>query len=92
MERVPMKFAILASATLALAPLLTPIPAEAKGCLKGAVVGGAAGHMVHHGVAGAVGGCIVGHHMANEKDKQSPAAEDQHQPAPQSNESQQNNQ
>jgi hypothetical protein len=35
--------------------------------------------MFHHGVAGAIGGCIVGHHMANEKNKQSPAAEDQNQ-------------
>ena len=89
-----MKSAIFASATLALAltPLLSAVPAEAKGCLKGAVVGGAAGHLVHHGVAGAVGGCIVGHHIANEKNKQSPAAENQHQPAPQSDELPQSNQ
>ena len=57
-------------------------PAEAKGCLKGAAVGGVAGHFAgHHGVLGAIGGCAVGHHMANEKNKQSPA-ENQQQPAP----------
>jgi outer membrane lipoprotein SlyB len=89
-----MKSAIFASAALALALtfLLSPVPAEAKGCLKGAALGGAAGHVVHHGVAGAVGGCIVGHHLANEKSKQSPAAETQHQPAPQSIQSSQSNQ
>jgi hypothetical protein len=78
-----MKSAVFASAALALVltPSLSPVPAEAKGCLKGALVGGVAGHMVHHGVAGGIGGCIVGHHMANEKNKQSPAAEDQHHPA-----------
>jgi hypothetical protein len=94
-----MKSAVFASAALALAltPSLSPVPAEAKGCLKGALVGGAAGHIVHHGVTGAIGGCIIGHHMANEKNKQSPAAENQHQPAPngvapQSNQSPQTNQ
>ena len=94
-----MKSAIFASATLALALtlLLSAVPAEAKGCLKGAVVGGVAGHMVHHGLAGAIGGCIVGHHMANEKNRQSSAAENQHQPAqngvaPPSNQSPQSNQ
>jgi hypothetical protein len=80
-----MKFAVFASAALALAltTLLSPVPAEAKGCLKGAAIGGVAGHFAgHHGVLGAIGGCAVGHHMANEKNKQSPAPENQHQPAP----------
>jgi hypothetical protein len=45
-------------------------PVQAKGCIKGAVVGGVAGHMAHHGVLGAAGGCLVGHHMAAEKQKQ----------------------
>ena len=94
-----MKSAVFASAALAIAltPSLSSVPAEAKGCLKGALVGGVGGHMVHHGVAGAIGGCIVGHHMANEKNRQSSAAENQHQPAqngvaPQSNQSSQSNQ
>jgi hypothetical protein len=70
-----MKLAMIGLATLALAagPLLSP--AEAKGCLKGAFVGGVAGHYAgHHAVLGALGGCVVGHHLANEKDKQAPAA------------------
>ncbi len=70
-----MKLAIIGLATLALAagPLLSP--ADAKGCLKGAFVGGVAGHYAgHHAVLGALGGCVVGHHLANEKDKQAPAA------------------
>jgi uncharacterized protein YcfJ len=99
MEPVPMKSAISAGAALAVAvtPLLSPVAAEARGCLKGALAGGVAGHMVHHGVAGAIGGCIVGHHMANEKNKQSPAAEDQNRPAQnggaaQTNQSPQSNQ
>jgi hypothetical protein len=59
------------------------VPAEAKGCLKGAMVGGVAGHFAgHHGVLGAIGGCVVGHHMANEKDKDNAAAQNPH-PAPQ---------
>ena len=67
--------AIFAAAlALALAPLATPSSAEAKGCLKGALVGGVAGHYAgHHGVLGAIGGCVVGHHMANEKNKENQA-------------------
>jgi hypothetical protein len=61
-------FAILASATLALA---APSSANAKGCLKGAVVGGVAGHYAgHHGVLGAIAGCAYGRHRANEQDRQ----------------------
>jgi hypothetical protein len=65
----------LATLALTAGPLLSPAPAEAKGCLKGAFVGGVAGHYAgHHAVLGALGGCVVGHHLANEKDKQAPAA------------------
>jgi len=79
-----MKSALCAAATLALVPIIGFAPAEARGCLKGAVVGGVAGHYAgHHGVIGAIGGCIVGRHMANEKDKeqQGAAAQNPH-PAP----------
>ena len=73
----------LAALALTLGPLVSPAPATAKGCLKGAVVGGVAGHYAgHHGVMGAIGGCIVGHHLANEKDKQNAAAAGQTEPAP----------
>jgi hypothetical protein len=80
-----MKFAPIAAATLALtlASAVGPAPADAKGCLKGALVGGVAGHYAgHHAVLGALGGCVVGHHLANEKDKQRAAAS-QGEPAPQ---------
>jgi len=80
-----MKFSILAPATLALTLVsaVAPAPAEAKGCLKGALVGGVAGHYAgHHAVLGALGGCMVGHHLANEKDKQAPAAAAQGEPVP----------
>jgi len=53
---------------MAFAPL-TPVAAEAKGCIKGAVVGGVAGHFAGHGKVGAVAGCIIGHHEANKHDK-----------------------
>jgi len=60
---------------------------EAKGCLKGAVVGGVAGHfMHHHTILGAAAGCIIGHHMAHEKEKQekeAAAAKAKQQPAAQ---------
>src|SRR5271166_2360400 len=71
-----MKSAIFAAAVaLALAPLAAPSSAEAKGCLKGALVGGVAGHYAgHHGVLGAIGGCVVGHHIANEKNKEAAPA------------------
>jgi hypothetical protein len=45
---------------LALTSVLSPGPAQAKGCLKGALAGGVAGHYAgHHGVLGAIGGCAV---------------------------------
>jgi outer membrane lipoprotein SlyB len=75
-----MKYAFLAAA-LAFSFAAGSVPAEAKGCLKGAMVGGVAGHYAHHGVLGAVGGCIVGHHMAAEKEKN--AAAQNQRPAPQ---------
>jgi uncharacterized membrane protein YebE (DUF533 family) len=80
-----MKLAVLGLATLAatLGSLVSTAPVEAKGCLKGALVGGVAGHYAgHHAVLGALGGCVVGRHLANEKDKQPPAAA-QGEPAPQ---------
>jgi hypothetical protein len=80
-----MKLAVLGLATLALTmgTLVSAAPVEAKGCLKGALVGGVAGHYAgHHAILGALGGCVVGHHLANEKDKQAPAAA-QGEPAPQ---------
>jgi hypothetical protein len=70
-------------AALALVSLAAPSSADARGCLKGALVGGVAGHYAgHHGVLGAIGGCAVGHHMANEKDKEGQAASDQTQHIP----------
>ncbi len=78
-----MKSALLAAAVATAFSLSAgSVPAEAKGCLKGAMVGGVAGHFAgHHGVLGAIGGCVVGHHMAHEKDKAA-AAQNAH-PAPQ---------
>ena len=64
----------LAAFALTLGPIVSAPPAEAKGCLKGAMVGGVAGHYAgHHGVLGAIGGCVVGRHLANEKEKQNAA-------------------
>ena len=81
-----MRFAFPAAAmALALCLSAGSVPAEAKGCVKGALVGGVAGHYTgHHGVIGAIGGCVVGHHMANEKDKENAATQNPH-PAPQPN-------
>jgi hypothetical protein len=81
-----MKLAVLGLATLAvtLGSLVSTAPVEAKGCLKGALVGGVAGHYAgHHAILGALGGCVVGHHLANEKSKEAPAAAAQGEPAPQ---------
>jgi uncharacterized protein YcfJ len=44
---------------------ITPLQAQAKGCIKGAIIGGIAGHMAGHGKMGAAAGCVVGHHEAN---------------------------
>ena len=57
-----MKALILSIALIGLA--LSPVPAEAKGCIKGAI----AGHMAGHGKIGAVAGCITGRHEANKRD------------------------
>jgi len=81
-----MKLGMIALATLALTlgSAISPAPAEAKGCLKGALVGGVAGHYAgHHAILGAIGGCLVGRHLANEKDKQNAAAAAQGEQAPQ---------
>jgi hypothetical protein len=81
-----MKLAMISLTTLALTlgSVVSPAPAEAAGCLKGAVVGGVAGHYAgHHAILGAIGGCIVGRHLANEKDKQNAAAAAQRERAPQ---------
>ena len=81
-----MKLAMIACASLALTlgSAVSPAPAEAAGCLKGALVGGLAGHYAgHHAILGAIGGCIVGRHLANEKDKQNAAAAAQREQAPQ---------
>jgi hypothetical protein len=72
-----MKLAIIALPALALTlgSVISPVPAEASGCLKGALVGGVAGHYAgHHAILGAIGGCMVGRHLANEKDKKAAAA------------------
>jgi len=61
-----MKASILFTALIGLA--LSPVSAEAKGCIKGAIVGGIAGHMAGHGKIGAVAGCIIGRHEANKRD------------------------
>jgi hypothetical protein len=58
---------LLTSAVLAMAigAVLSPIRADAAGCLKGAAVGGVAGHVAgHHAVLGAAAGCAIGHHEA----------------------------
>jgi uncharacterized protein YcfJ len=81
-----MKLAMIACASLALTlgSAVSPAPAEAAGCLKGALVGGVAGHYAgHHTVLGAIGGCIVGHHLANEKEKQNAPPPAQGEQAPQ---------
>lgn len=80
-----MKLAMIALAALALTlgSAISPA-AEAKGCLKGALIGGVAGHYAgHHAILGAIGGCLVGRHLANEKDKQNAAAAAQGGQAPQ---------
>jgi uncharacterized protein YcfJ len=68
--RIYMKF-VLGAVTAALLLATQTVTADAKGCIKGAVVGGAAGHMVGHGKMGAAAGCVVGHHNANKKQRQS---------------------
>lgn len=55
--------ALLASA---IAFVISPMAAHAKGCMKGAAVGAVAGHVAgHHGKLGAAAGCAIGHHKAS---------------------------
>jgi len=68
--------ALLFGCALPLALAATPMPADAKGCIKGALIGGIAGHYAsHHGVLGAAAGCVVGHHLAKRRAMQSSSAE-----------------
>jgi hypothetical protein len=61
----------VSAAALALAMIVLPGAADAKGCLKGAAIGGAAGHYAgHHGVAGAVVGCVIGRHEARKHERE----------------------
>ena len=54
--------------------MLSPVLANAKGCLKGAAVGGVGRHVAgHHGLIGAAAGCAVGRHMANKAAKAEPS-------------------
>ena len=83
-----MKLTLLATTVvLAAATLASSAPAEAKGCLKGALVGGVAGHYAGQitRFSVAIGGCVVGHHMANEKQRDNSAAAQTQHPDPQSN-------
>jgi hypothetical protein len=62
--------AILGCVALSLTVAITAVPADAKGCIKGAIAGGLAGHYAHrHGLMGAAAGCVIGHHMAKEREK-----------------------
>jgi hypothetical protein len=62
--------AMLAGLALVLAFAATAIPAEARGCIKGAIIGGVAGHYAgHHGLLGAAAGCLVGRHVAHQRQK-----------------------
>src|ERR1700733_9695702 len=60
---------VLGAATCILAVALSPVSANAKGCIKGAIVGGAAGHLAHHTLLGAAAGCVIGHHEAVKAEK-----------------------
>jgi hypothetical protein len=61
---------ILGCIALSLAIATMAVPADAKGCIKGAIVGAIAGHYAHHhAVLGAIGGCVVGHHLAKERER-----------------------
>lgn len=61
----------LSLGALALALVLQPGLASAKGCLKGAAVGAVGGHVAgHHSVIGAAAGCAVGHQVAKKREAQ----------------------
>jgi len=61
----------IATSVVLVALALTPISADAKGCIKGAIVGGIAGHYAgRHGLIGAATGCLVGRHMAKKHEQE----------------------
>ena len=75
------KLLLLAAMAMAPGVALSPIHAEAAGCLKGAAVGGVAGHMAgHHTVLGAAAGCAVGHHEAAKHEREDRAQVDRDTP------------
>ena len=52
----------------AISLLVSPVAANAKGCIKGAAGGALVGHLAgHHGKVGAAAGCAIGHHHAKAK-------------------------
>jgi len=56
------------------APLLTPWPLVAKGCIRGALAGGVAGHYAHHHpIAGGAAGHYYYKHKAALAARQAPA-------------------
>ena len=62
------RIALPALAAIGLGLALSPVAAEAKGCIKGAIAGGIAGHYAgHHGFLGAMSGCIAGRHTAHRR-------------------------
>jgi hypothetical protein len=62
---------IAAISCMTLSAMLTPAPADAKGCLKGAIAGGAVGHYAgHHGLIGAAAGCLIGRHEAAQREQE----------------------
>jgi outer membrane lipoprotein SlyB len=62
---------IIAGMALVTGLVITPVSADAAGCLKGAVVGGVAGHYAHHhAILGAIAGCAIGHHMAAKRERE----------------------
>jgi hypothetical protein len=68
--------AIAEALLLAGAAMISPVTAQADGCLKGAVVGGVAGHLAgHHGLLGAGAGCLIGRHEANKRAREEPREE-----------------
>jgi hypothetical protein len=70
-----MKTILTVIAAGAIALLAQAETASAKGCIRGAFVGGIAGHyMGHHGLAGAAVGCVIGHHEAAKKARETNGA------------------
>jgi hypothetical protein len=81
------KFLVPAAMALAIGAALSPMHAQAAGCLKGAAVGGVAGHVAgHHAVLGAAAGCAIGHHEASKHAREDrEQARDNRSPDPDSN-------